>query len=96
MSKEATERKRREEAFSYAKASVELSGFRISDAYSKEAERFIRGEIDFPTLTAKAHEIDMPEFLKGCSNGASQERQTLESVKHPGLLSNHPLNLTKK
>lgn len=51
------ERKRREEAINYAKASVKLEGLSVPDAYSKEAERFIRGEIDFPSLTAKVHEI---------------------------------------
>ena len=53
----SAERKRREEAINYAKASVKLEGLSVPDAYSKEAERFIRGEIDFPSLTAKAHEI---------------------------------------
>ena len=51
------ERKRREDAMNYAKASVNLEGFSVPDACSKEAERFIRGEIDFPSLTAKVHEI---------------------------------------
>ena len=51
------ERKRREEAINYAKASVKLEGLSVPDAYSNEAERFIRGEIDFPSLTAKVHEI---------------------------------------
>ena len=53
----SAERKRREEAINYAKASVKLQGLSVTDAYSKEAERFIRGEIDFPSLTAKVHEI---------------------------------------
>ena len=51
------ERKRRQEAINYAKASVKLEGLSVPEAYSKEAERFIRGEIDFPSLTAKVHEI---------------------------------------
>jgi len=51
------ERNRREEAFRYAQASVELEGFDVPDAYRKEAERFMRGEIDFSALTAKTHEI---------------------------------------
>ena len=53
----AAERKRREDALNYARSSVALEGFNVPDAYSKEAERFIRGEIDLPSLTAKAHDI---------------------------------------
>lgn len=53
----SAERKRREEAINYAKASVNLEGFSVPDAYIKEAERFIQGEIDLPSLTAKVHEI---------------------------------------
>ena len=56
------ERKRREEAVNYARASVGLEGFKIGKAEEQHARRFINGE------------IDMPEFLKGRSNGASQER----------------------
>lgn len=53
----AAERRHREEAVSYARASVGLEGFGVLDAYSTEAERFIRGEIDFPSLTSEVHEI---------------------------------------
>lgn len=56
------ERKRREEAVNYARASVGLEGFKIGGAEEQHAQRFINGE------------IDMNEFLKGRSNGASQER----------------------
>lgn len=56
------ERKRREEAVNYARASVGLEGFKIGKAEEQHARRFINGE------------IDMPEFLKGRSSGASQER----------------------
>ena len=56
------ERKRREEAVNYARASVSLEGFKIGKAEEQHARRFINGE------------IDMPEFLKGRSNGAAQER----------------------
>ena len=51
------ERKRREDALNYALSSVALEGFSVPDVYSKEAERFIRGEIDLPTLTARVHDI---------------------------------------
>jgi len=54
---DGTERRQREEAVNYARASVQLEGFDVPEAYSKEAERFIRGEIDFSALTAKAHEL---------------------------------------
>ena len=56
------ERKRREEAVNYARASVSLEGFKIGKAEEEHARRFINGE------------IDMPEFLKGRGNGASRER----------------------
>lgn len=56
------ERKRREEAVNYARASVGLEGFKIGKAEEQHARRFINGE------------IDMPEFLKGRSNGAAPER----------------------
>ena len=56
------ERKRRQEAVNYARASVGLEGFKIGKAEKQHARRFINGE------------IDMPEFLNGRSNGASQER----------------------
>lgn len=58
----SAERKRREEAVNYARASVGLEGFKIDKAEEQHARRFINGE------------IDMPEFLKGRSNGASRER----------------------
>jgi len=53
----AAERKRREEALHYARASVGLEEFDVPDAYRTEAERFIRGEMDFSSLTDKVHEI---------------------------------------
>lgn len=55
------EHKRREDAVNYARASVGLEGFRINEAEEEHARRFINGE------------IDMTEFLKGCSDGAEQE-----------------------
>ena len=58
----SAERKRREEAVNYARASVSLEGFKIGKAEEEHARRFINGE------------IDMPEFLKGRGNGASRER----------------------
>lgn len=56
------ERKRREEAVNYARASVGLEGFKIGEAEEQHARRFIDGE------------IDMPEFLKGRGDGASRGR----------------------
>ncbi|ERZ10203.1 TPA: hypothetical protein ACV5IO_005666 [Pseudomonas aeruginosa] len=56
------ERKRREDAVNYARASVGLEGFKISKAEEQHARRFINGE------------IEMPEFLKGSRHDAAQER----------------------
>ena len=58
----SAERKRREEAVNYARASVSLEGFKIGKAEEQHARRFINGA------------IDMPEFLKGRGNGPSRER----------------------
>ena len=38
-------------------SSVALEGLTVPDSYKGEAERFIRGEIDFETLTKKVHEL---------------------------------------
>jgi len=51
------EKKRRQEAFEYAQASVALEGFNLSSAYIQEVEQFIQGEIDFSSLTAQLHKI---------------------------------------
>lgn len=53
----AVERLRREEAMNYARASVALEGFGVPDEYEAEAQKFVRGEIDFDALTVKVHEI---------------------------------------
>jgi len=49
----AAERKRRQEAVNYARASVGLEGFKLSEADEKHAQRFINGE------------IELAEFVKG-------------------------------
>ncbi|MDR2212066.1 MAG: antitoxin VbhA family protein [Pseudomonadales bacterium] len=51
------ERRRREDAVRYAQASVGLEGFVLSDAYTKEAERFIRGEITLREFGGKVREL---------------------------------------
>jgi len=51
------ERKQREAAVRYARASVGLEGFDVPDAYQQELERFVQGDIDFPALTAKTQAI---------------------------------------
>jgi len=51
------EKRRRQEAFEYAQASVALEGFNLSSAYIQEVKRFIQGEIDFSSLTAQLHKI---------------------------------------
>ncbi|PRE43865.1 antitoxin VbhA family protein [Burkholderia multivorans] len=48
-----TERRRREEAVNYARSSVGLEGFKISEAEEQHARRFINGE------------IELAEFVKG-------------------------------
>ena len=53
----SAERRLREEAVHYGIASVALEGFSVPDAYRNEADRFIRGEIDFDGLMAKVDEI---------------------------------------
>jgi len=40
------ERRRRQKAVDYARASIGLEGFELSEADKAHAERFIRGEID--------------------------------------------------
>lgn len=42
----AADRKRREEAVNYSRASVGLEGFKLSPADEAHAARFINGEID--------------------------------------------------
>jgi len=51
------EKKRRQEAFEYAQASISLEGFNFSDAFTQEIHRFIKGEIDFSSLTSQLHKI---------------------------------------
>ncbi|WP_062385244.1 antitoxin VbhA family protein [Pseudomonas abietaniphila] len=54
------ERRRREEAVDYARSSVGLEGFQLSEADEKRARRFVNGE------------IDLTEFVI-CRDGAVQE-----------------------
>lgn len=46
------ERRRRQEACDYARASVGLEGFRLSQADEERAARFIAGEIDLAEFVA--------------------------------------------
>lgn len=46
----------REDCFNEAKASVELEGFKVPDAYQKEVARFIKQDIDFNQLTQFVHD----------------------------------------
>jgi hypothetical protein len=48
-----TERRRRQEAVNYARSSVGLEGFKISEAEEQHARRFVNGE------------IELAEFVKG-------------------------------
>lgn len=46
------ERRRRQEACDYARASVGLEGFKLSQADEERAARFIAGEIDLAEFVA--------------------------------------------
>jgi hypothetical protein len=48
----AEEMQHRQEALNYAVASVGLEGLPVSEVYMKEAQRWVRGEIDDEALTA--------------------------------------------
>lgn len=52
----AVERQRRENAVNFARASVGLEGFKVSDEYEVQAKRFIEGDIELSELTKAAHE----------------------------------------
>jgi len=54
---ESDERGSRRRHFDAAISSVALEGLTVPDSYKSEAERFIRGEIDFDMLTSKVHEL---------------------------------------
>ncbi|WP_328598458.1 antitoxin VbhA family protein [Pseudomonas syringae] len=56
------ERKRREDAVAYSRASVSLEGFKVSPADERHAVRFINGE------------IDLPQFVSGPTSGSDHER----------------------
>lgn len=52
----AAERQKREDAASFARASVGLEGFKVTDEYAVQAQRFIKGDIEFSELTKAVHE----------------------------------------
>lgn len=58
----AAERRQREEAVSYARASVGLEGFQLSKTDELHAQRFINGE------------IELPEYVKGPTRESAPER----------------------
>lgn len=51
----AEERKRREDAANFARASIGLEGFKISAECEARTQRYINGEIDFDQF------IEMPD-----------------------------------
>jgi len=57
LSISAEEKNRRQKAFNYAKASMFLEGFELSDEYIQEANRFINGEIEFIQIKEKIDEM---------------------------------------
>jgi hypothetical protein len=60
----AAERERRQAALDYARASVELEGFKICPEAEEHGRRFINGE------------IDLPEFVKGHEQYHERDRNT--------------------
>lgn len=54
---DAAEGRLRAAAISAGIASVALEGFTVPTAYRDEADRFVRGEIDFSALTATVDEL---------------------------------------
>ena len=52
----AVERQRRENAVNFARASVGLEGFKVTDEYAALTQRFINGEIEFAVLTQAVNE----------------------------------------
>ena len=48
------ERRKRQEAVNYARASVGLEGFKPSEAYEQRAARFVAGEIDLADFVKPA------------------------------------------
>lgn len=50
------ERERRQNAANFARASVGLEGFKASDNYMVQVQRFVEGEIKFSELTKAVHE----------------------------------------
>jgi hypothetical protein len=59
----AAERKRRQDAVDFSRASVRLEGFVPSQDYEIEAARFVSGQIDMAELTRRTFEI--AEKLRG-------------------------------
>jgi len=49
------ERQSRQDAVNYARASVELEGFKVSQAEEDHAERYINGEIDIKEFIRVRH-----------------------------------------
>jgi len=54
---ESAERDSRSRHFDAAISSVALEELTVPDSYKSEAQRFIRGEIAFDTLTSSVHEL---------------------------------------
>ena len=54
---EPSERERRQEAFTAARASVELEGFTVPASVEEAASRFINGDADFSELVKAANSV---------------------------------------
>lgn len=53
---DAAERQKREDAANFARGSVGLEGFKVTEEYAVQTQRFINGEIEFSALTQAVHE----------------------------------------
>lgn len=58
------ERKRREEAFRYACASVSLEGFKVGEKEKQHAQRFIDGEITLKQYLKGLDDLDDAEDVR--------------------------------
>lgn len=75
---DAAERKRREAAVQFARANVELEGFRVTPEEEVHCQRFINGE------------IDLAEFVGGQgAGGATRGNESLVDFMRASPLAGH-------
>lgn len=80
------ERRRRQAAVDYARASVGLEGFKLSDADLAHARRFVDGEINLEEFSNQLHDwVDVrlaEKRLADVRNGKSDSVPLEELMKH--------------